>query len=118
MRPPDFTISKADQDCWWRAEVHTGPEYNGNVWASLNWRRFIVVRSTPKGVWLREEGLFAPEKERFVRGDARLQFAVPTKRLALKDAEIRARHELAYKLYALKHAKAKNDRLKELVKFL
>lgn len=76
-----------EPDLWWRCDANT--YYIADEWADifdsndrLTWTSFAVVRSTPKGVWLRG---FLTE-EFFVLGTATRQRAVPTKALALRDA--------------------------------
>ena len=72
-------------DTWYSCEIQTYGSWNedGDLLSSydtLLWREYAVVRTTPKGVWLRD---FAGEF--FVLGTAIRQRALPTKELALQD---------------------------------
>lgn len=76
-------------DVWWRADEKWYANYD--PWAEfeqpsgshmvLELRRFIVVKYTPKGVWLQD---WLGEKF-FQLGNAIRQKAVPTQALALRD---------------------------------
>ena len=92
-RPPE------GEELWWYAKDRRYANYD--PWAEfeqpsgshlvleLDW--YVVVRHTPKGVWLR-----APfQGEFFVRGNAIRQRAVPTKELAIRDLVARKKRHVA-----------------------
>lgn len=93
---------------WYRAEVRhysVFDEWGDHAYTStkLDWTKYVVVKETPKGVWLRPVswGETNPEKyqdgrhrdfhmePQFVLGTARRQLACPTKELALEDCRQR-----------------------------
>lgn len=82
-------------DHWWRCEVLRQAHWD--KWTeevigysySVHFTSFVVLRTTPKGVWI-DEGFGA---EKFILGKAVRQFAVPTKELAKQDEmERRKKH--------------------------
>ena len=83
-----------EQEIWYRYEdIQYAPPLDefetvcGECQVVVNLSEFVVVKKTPKGVWLRPLyptlHLFSDDK-RFVLRDARKQFACPTKQEALK----------------------------------
>lgn len=81
------------------------------AWYRASWgsksiyiKRFIVERTTPKGVWLRT---YAGEKNRFVRSDTRKQWASPTEAEAIRQLLFRTEKRIA--ILAAQHDEAKNN---------
>lgn len=90
-----FYEEPAVEGAWYRYEdTHgTGPQ----VWL----RRFRVIRTTPKGVWLDDYGV-----QRFVLNDARKRWAYPTIELARNSFLIRKRKQIGWLQSQLDHTKA------------
>lgn len=95
---------KTHDGFWWRAELRryaSIDEWGDPVGTSRDvvWRKFAVIKQTPKGVWLTETSLGDRDPNRwlgldpknefigpwFVLGTATKQFAVPTPFLAITD---------------------------------
>lgn len=81
-------------DSWWSCSTDfraASDEWDETyiVGPFLYWHRYEVVRTTPKGVWLK--GMF---ETFFVLGTALRQRAVPTKELALRDEIARRQREI------------------------
>lgn len=89
---------------WYRCDVrhYSVADEDGDhlhTSAQLGWRKFAVLKETPKGVWLREvfPNELNPDKHYgenpdrlvtgpwFIRGAGKKQYALPTKELAWED---------------------------------
>lgn len=74
-------------DFWWRCDVRhysVADEWGDHLYTAtdISWTKYLIVRTTPKGVWLR--GYLT--REHFVRSKGKKQLALPTKELAIADA--------------------------------
>lgn len=86
------------EDIWWRCEAYAQAHWDD--WAEtvthytyhVRWRRFVVTKTTPKGVWVREVPGFQPT---FVLGTAKRQLCVPTRELAQKDEIARRKRHVS-----------------------
>ena len=93
---------------WYRCDIRSYGSFNEDgdhlsTYDQVIWRKFGVVKYTPKGVWLVEASLGDPEPEKslnmdtsrrfvgpwFVRGQGKKQLALPTKELAWEDCRQR-----------------------------
>lgn len=97
-------------DIWWRAETRSqahwdewGEHVTGYSYR-VEWQKFRVIRTTPKGVWLAD--IFG--QHHWVLGKAIRQVAQPTRELALRDETMRR----------LRHVKGCEQRLREAERLL
>jgi hypothetical protein len=96
----------------WRGwfEPQTEPAYYRASWgsSSIHIERFPIIRTTPKGVWVRT---YVGERDRFICSSARKQFASPTEAEAIRQLLFRTKKRIA--ILAAQH----DDAVKSLALF-
>lgn len=87
-------MNEAEQVFWFR--YHDTPTEDG---MRVYLERLPLLRTTPKGVWLRNY-----VSDRFVLNDARKRFAYPTEKEALQSFIMRKKRQIG--IYAARHDQA------------
>lgn len=112
MTYKDLPAQKFD-GFWYRCDVRQYASYDEwadftHTYPGLDWRKFAVIKQTPKGVWIQETSMSDTDPERwlnkppkdhfigpwFVLGKSKKQMALPTKLLAWQDCVQRKLHHI------------------------
>lgn len=108
-----------EPEYWWRCETRyyaSCDPYDEDVThitgPHVEFTPYLVVRTTPKGVWLR--GIFG--EELFVLGKAIRQWAVPTKEIAMRDEVARRKREVQGHEARMKRAKRSQEAVERMLK--